>query len=171
MNLFQQKLLYYSLDPHITLGTLKKTCILSPQQLQLLESSPGKTLTQRKENHHIIGITQEMENYPSKFSSSKTSPYLLYAIGNTDLLNQKVLGIVGPREMSPYASKVMEALFQHLQQLNLITVSGLARGVDQKCHQLSLKYNIPTIAILGGGIKRYLKSSAKHLIKEILQKG
>jgi DNA processing protein len=73
--------------------------------------------------------------------------------------------------MSPYAGQVMKALFQQFQNINLVTVSGLARGVDQECHQLSLQHNIPTIAILGGGIKRYLQSSAKNLITSIVEKG
>jgi DNA processing protein len=112
-----------------------------------------------------------MDNYPHKFSQIKTPPYLFYAIGNLHLLNQKILGIVGPREMSSYADKVMEALFQHASSTNLVTVSGLARGVDQKCHQLSLQYHIPTIAILGGGVRRYLESSARKLIENIVENG
>ena len=71
--------------------------------------------------------------------------------------------------MSPYADKVMEALFQQAQHLNFVTVSGLARGVDQKCHLLSLQYKLPTIAILGGGMRRYLRSSAKKLIETIVE--
>jgi DNA processing protein len=73
--------------------------------------------------------------------------------------------------MSPYADKVMEALFQQAQHHHLVTVSGLARGVDQKCHQLSLRYHIPTIAILGGGLRRYLRGNARKLIEEIVEKG
>jgi DNA processing protein len=73
--------------------------------------------------------------------------------------------------MSPYADKVMESLFEQARTVNLITVSGLARGVDQKCHQLSLQGGIPTIAILGGGLRRYLKSSAKKLIEQIVEGG
>jgi DNA processing protein len=71
--------------------------------------------------------------------------------------------------MSPYAEKILEAFFQQAHQLPLTTISGLARGVDHKCHQLSLQHNIPTIAILGGGLRRYLKSNAKKLIFHIVE--
>jgi DNA processing protein len=110
-------------------------------------------------NHQVMGISEEMDTYHQKFSHTKQPPYLLYACGNLDILNQNILGIVGPREMSPYAEKVLEAFFTAAAHTPFVTVSGLARGVDQKCHQLSLLHHIPTIAILGGGLRRYLQSS------------
>jgi DNA processing protein len=73
--------------------------------------------------------------------------------------------------MSPYAEKILEAFFQETNQLPFTTVSGLARGVDHKCHQLSMQYHIPTIAVLGGGLRRYLKSNAKKLISDIVETG
>jgi predicted Rossmann fold nucleotide-binding protein DprA/Smf involved in DNA uptake len=50
--------------------------------------------------------------------------------------------------MSTYAGQVMEALFEVAKAYDVVTISGLARGVDQKCHQLSLKSSLPTIAVL-----------------------
>jgi DNA processing protein len=117
-------------------------------------------------------MTAEMADYPSKFLAGKSPPYLLYAMGNLALLEQRtILGIVGPREMSPYAERVIEALFEQAQGVQLTTVSGMARGVDQKCHQLSLQYGIPTIAILGGGLRWYLHNGGKRIIEKIVAGG
>lgn len=73
--------------------------------------------------------------------------------------------------MSPYADQVLQSLFAEMKGLDMVTVSGLARGVDQKCHQLSLKHTIPTIAVLGGGMRTYLKKNDKRLIHEIVEAG
>ncbi|GHW02269.1 DNA processing protein DprA [candidate division SR1 bacterium] len=116
-------------------------------------------------------IIKGSEFFPSSLEICKPEVKKLFYLGNLDLLHKKKLGIVGPRIMSQYADQVLEAFFEQGKNSDLITVSGLARGVDQKCHTLSLKYNIPTIAVLGGGIRRYLKTSDRHLILEIIEKG
>jgi predicted Rossmann fold nucleotide-binding protein DprA/Smf involved in DNA uptake len=50
--------------------------------------------------------------------------------------------------MSGYGKQVVEHLFSFAPDYDLVTVSGLADGVDQLCHQLSHDNNIPTIAVL-----------------------
>jgi predicted Rossmann fold nucleotide-binding protein DprA/Smf involved in DNA uptake len=42
----------------------------------------------------------------------------------------------------------MESLFALLPQYDVVTISGLADGVDQMCHEMSIKADIPTIAVL-----------------------
>jgi hypothetical protein len=42
----------------------------------------------------------------------------------------------------------MQALFLQAYKYDLVTISGFAMGIDQQAHQLSLKYQIPTIAVL-----------------------
>jgi len=51
--------------------------------------------------------------------------------------------------MSNYGKQVVESLFTSLQHHDVVTISGMAEGVDQLCHQLSRENNIPTIAVLG----------------------
>ncbi|MDR2189945.1 MAG: DNA-protecting protein DprA [Candidatus Peribacteria bacterium] len=160
-----QKVLHYSLQPNLTLGQLKKATTFCG------DTEEAQQLAERMEAHHIVGITSEMENYPPKCYEIKRAPYLLYAMGNLALLDQKILGIVGPREMSSYAERVMETFFVQAQGIALTTISGMARGVDHKCHQLSLHYGIPTIAVLGGGLRWYLRSSAKSFIEKIVAEG
>jgi DNA processing protein len=55
--------------------------------------------------------------------------------------------------MSPYAQEIMQAFFAAADGYSFVTISGMARGVDQLCHQLSLNSQIPTIAVLGGGLR------------------
>jgi DNA processing protein len=124
------------------------------------------------EQWKVISITREMPTYPPALLKVKSPPRFFYAMGNLALLEQSsLLGIVGPREMSPYAERVMETLFQQAKGISFTTISGMARGVDQKCHQLSLEYGIPTIAILGGGLRRYIRNGGQKFIEKIVQGG
>jgi DNA processing protein len=137
-----------------------------------LDEKEDQELTARMEKWGVIGITREMSTYPPALLEVKTPPRFFYAMGNFSLLEQSaLLGIVGPREMSPYAERVMEALFEQAKGITFASISGMARGVDQKCHQLSLTGGIPTIAILGGGLRRYLHTSAQKFIEKIVAGG
>jgi DNA processing protein len=138
--------LLYSLDENLTIGQLKKKEKTDPEKIPT--PSAITALTNRMESLDITGITAEMPDYPEKISQTKSAPYLFYAMGDLSLLQRKILGIVGPRDMSPYADKIMDAFFQQAKNIDIVTVSGLANGVDHKCHQLSLQNNFPTIAIL-----------------------
>ena len=65
----------------------------------------------------------------------------------------------------------MQALFLQAYKYDLVTISGFARGVDQQAHQLSLKYQIPTIAVLGGGFQHYLRGKDRDLLAQIIKNG
>jgi len=87
------------------------------------------------------------------------------------LLSRKVLGIVGPRKQSEYGIQILHKLFQEAKGRDFITVSGMAEGIDQLCHHLSMQHGIPTIAVLGGGIGHYLDLPARHMIHQIIANG
>jgi len=53
----------------------------------------------------------------------------------------------------------------------MVTISGMAEGVDQLCHKYSIENNISTIAVLGGGIGRYLRREEKDIIHRIVAAG
>ena len=65
----------------------------------------------------------------------------------------------------------MQTLFLQAYKYDLVTISGFARGVDQQAHQLSLKYQIPTIAVLGGGFQHYLRGKDRDLLAQIVKNG
>jgi DNA processing protein len=71
--------------------------------------------------------------------------------------------------MTPLGEKTVEHLFTIISNYDLVTISGLAPGTDQYAHNLSLQKKIPTIAILGGGIRRFYKHKDRHLLQEIIK--
>lgn len=124
---------------------------LSLQQLKKGDFDPQLDTKKREDYCHkyqIGALRFGTPEYP-QILTGRYSPYFLYYQGNLDLLLQPVLGIVGPRCPSIYGIQVLEAFFDHVKNYQLVTVSGFAKGIDQKVHQLSLQQGIPTIAILG----------------------
>ncbi|USN57007.1 MAG: DNA-processing protein DprA [Candidatus Peribacteria bacterium] len=69
--------------------------------------------------------------------------------------------------MTSYARDVLEELFSHLQQYDIATISGMAEGVDQLAHELSMTHHIPTIAVLGGGIGTVSKSVRRSVMDSV----
>jgi len=122
----------------------------------------------RMKNHQINAITQNSQNYHYKFKLIKSKPYIIYYQWNLNLLNNNILWIVWPRNPSEYGKKIMKKLFETIKNYNLTTISGLASGIDTYCHSLSIENKIPTIAVLGAGLKRFLESYDKTKIQKII---
>jgi len=128
-------------------------------------------LRSRTEKHQVYRTIQGEKDFPSKAYNIVSSPYILYYLGNIQLLDNPILAIVWPRNHSAYASEVLHELFSHLPSRKLVTLSGWAPGVDQQCHARSLKNNIPTIVVLGWGIKWFLESVERDRIQKIIDAG
>lgn len=110
-------------------------------------------------------------NYPSYLTHCYDSPVLLFKKGNINLKNQKIISIVGTRQMTNYGKSVLEELFQGIKEFNPIIVSGLAYGVDIQAHKLALKYNLQTIAVLAHGLDRIYPTVHKKQAIQILENG
>jgi DNA processing protein len=123
------------------------------------------------QNNNTFCTTQDESDYHFKFGLVYSAPYVIYRQGNIELLNKHILTIVWPRNYSPYATQVMEDLFHVLPDYDLVTISGLAPGVDMMAHEMSIKANIPTIAVLWWGIKHFTESSNREMMKKIVDHG
>lgn len=110
------------------------------------------------------------KDYHFKFSHIKSKPYIYYRMGDIDLLNKKTIGVVWPRTPTTYGKKIVSELLSHLTHYDVATVSGLADGIDMLTHTQSIKNNIPTIAVLGGGFHHFLKTK-KSIIDDIISHG
>ena len=121
--------------------------------------------------YNIQAMTKETDDIHYKLLSIRPKVSILYYMGNIKLLDTHILWIVGPRKMSPYGQMVTENLFIDMHQYDIATVSGMAEGIDQLGHTLSLHQHIPTIAVLWGGIGRYLNRAERTLLQQIVQQG
>ena len=113
------------------------------------------------------------KNYPERLKHCDDAPILIYTKGDIDLNVRKVVSIVGTRKATTDGIVFCENLIKELSERNHnpIIVSGLAYGVDAIAHKSALKYNLPTVAVLGHGLDIIYPASHKKLANEILETG
>ena len=88
--------------------------------------------------------------YPRALAEVENAPPLLTAIGDLKLLDRPLVAIVGARNASAAACRFARGLAQELGGEGVVTVSGLARGIDSAAHDGSLDSG--TIAVIAGGL-------------------
>jgi len=156
-------LIKYSSDPKISFNKLKSW----EDWNYVLEKKVQKLL----DNFSIKWILSQEESFHYKLSLIKPHIDLIYYIWDISLLNKKILSIVWPRKNTQYADKVLQKLFEDINRYDIATISWLADGVDQLCHTYSIQKSIPTIAVLGTWIWRYLQSYNRDWIHKIADNG
>jgi DNA processing protein len=120
----------------------------------------------------IQKIPQKASQYPPQLKTIPHPPKTIYAIGNSEILSQEPLvSMVGSRKVTSYGRLVTEQLATDLARQGIITVSGLALGVDSICHKASLRAKGKTIAVLPCGLDKVYPSSHLNLAKEIISSG
>ena len=97
-------------------------------------------------------ISLESTRYPVALRNSYEPPFVLFCQGDLSLLNAELIGIVGARECTAYGQKVLDRLIPPIVEAGLVTVSGLARGIDTHVHKKTIDKGGKTIAVIGSGI-------------------
>ena len=122
-----------------------------------------------KEDVELLLFTDK--KYPSRLKSLEDAPSLLYFKGNANLNHPKTIGIVGTRQATSYGKEMVEKLIEELVPHSPFIISGLAYGIDIQAHKQSLKYNLPTLGILGSGIDVIYPAAHKETAKKMLEHG
>lgn len=94
-------------------------------------------------------------------------PALLFYKGDLKLLKENLLSVVGSRNHSLYTVDVLHQFIPSLVASGIVTVSGLARGVDTKTHQLTLQHSGKSIAVIGCGLDVYYPRENQALQNEL----
>ncbi len=124
------------------------------------------------EKQGIKVITYESEKYPSLLKEIPDPPAVLYALGNTELLNNEpCICIVGPRKVSVFGNKAAFSLSARLAAGGMTVVSGGATGSDAAAHKGALAVGGNTIAVLGCGFNTNYLVQNKPLRETIAEKG
>jgi DNA processing protein len=110
-------------------------------------------------------------NYPRRLKQCIDAPIVLYYRGEDLLNSRRTLAIVGSRMHTTYGIELIKELMQGLSEAGVITVSGLAMGIDSVAHDYSIKNNIPTVAVLGSGLNQVFPKRNTKLAQEILAHG
>ena len=91
-------------------------------------------IREKMEKEHIELITLYDKDYPQKLHELYDKPISLYVKGNKNLLNEFSLAMIGCRENSEYGKIIAQAIAKGLAKKGIITISGLAKGIDSISH-------------------------------------
>jgi len=112
-------------------------------------------LSLKKEN--INFITWHDSKYPKLLLEIPSPPPILYYKGSLDDQDNTAslsLAVVGSRQPSIYAKRIIYNLINPLIKQGITIISGLALGIDSLAHQAALSARGRTIAVLGSGLNR-----------------
>jgi len=103
---------------------------------------------------NAIQIHRGSLDYPPRLYDLYDPPATLYIYGDIKLLKMPMIAIVGSRNASPEGLKNASLFAKALSKAGLLTLSGLAKGVDSAAHQATLELGPKhaTAAVLGTGI-------------------
>jgi DNA processing protein len=110
-------------------------------------------------------------NYPSRLKHCEDGPILFFCKGDVDFNTNKVVGVIGTRNMTEYGKEKCEEIIKGLVPHDALIVSGLAYGVDSCAHKVALDTGLETIAVLGHGLDRIYPAINSSLAKRIEGQG
>ena len=138
-------------------------------QVQTIPHGPGDFSKYLEEFN--VGIVPELElarelgGYASEYCP-------LFYRGNLDILfSLPRVAVVGTRKPSELGIARTRKLVRELSALNVVIVSGLAKGVDAVAHSSALELYAKTIAVLGTPVHRPYPAENKELYSRILERG
>ena len=109
------------------------------------------------------------DSFPEQLRHIYNPPEQLHLMGEIPL-GPKV-AIVGMRKNTPYGEKVVRELIPELTKVGIITVSGLAYGIDSLVHKYTLLSGGKTIAVLGAGLNNVYPTINRKMAEEIVSMG
>jgi DNA processing protein len=109
--------------------------------------------------------------YPAPLGQIYDPPLVLYVRGNSDVLLQPGIAVIGTRHPTPYGSGMAERLACDLAARGLVIISGMARGVDTSGHRGAIAAKGKTIAVFGTGVDVIYPRENNRLSEQILALG
>jgi len=109
--------------------------------------------------------------FPEKLRNIPDPPEWLFIQGQTSNLDQPAVAVVGTRKPSEDGLFLTKYILGVLASIGCVTVSGLALGIDQAAHSSSIRYDLPTVAVLGTGILQNYPKGSEALRESIIKAG
>ena len=127
-------------------------------------------LIKKIEDLNIRILCVDDSEYPKCLRSISCPPVFLFVRGKLPSFH-KSLGVVGTRQITDYGKMATEKLISGLVGNGFVIVSGLALGVDAYAHEMTLKNEGITLAVLGSGVDHIYPSANRNLAERIIKKG
>ena len=111
--------------------------------------------------------------YPPRRKEIYDPPAILYVRGAAEVLTKPGIAVLGTRHPTPYGSGMAERLACDLaaQGLVIISISGMARGIDTASHRGAISAKGKTVAVFGTGVDVIYPKENSRLSEQILAFG
>ena len=125
------------------------------------------------EEYHIRGITLLDDDYPQRMIECSDAPLVLYYKGNADLNQQRIISIVGTRQITSYGEDLVRKFVGELHELcpQVLIVSGLAYGVDVCAHREALATGYDTLGVVAHGLDQIYPYHHRHVAAKMVEHG
>lgn len=125
------------------------------------------------EKNKITCLPIKADNYPTRLLECNDAPIVLYFKGEIDFNTEKIVSIVGTRNISEYGKQISNQFIADLKKScpDVLIISGLAYGVDICVHRASVENNLSTVAVLAHGLDRIYPSAHRKTAVEMLRNG
>lgn len=145
----------------------KLACLISEQGI--LSDAEVELKFIKKNNIQAIFFNDSV--YPYRLKQAIDSPLILYYQG-IDVLNyDRILAIVGTRNITERGKENTDALIKGLSEAGVLVVSGLAYGVDTRAHKACVKNKVPTVGVVAHGLDTIYPAINKSLAMEMQIQG
>lgn len=110
-------------------------------------------------------------DYPPQLKQIYDPPVALYLRGESAVLSQAGIAVVGTRHPTPYGLGMAERLASDLAERGLVIFSGMARGIDGAAHRGALHAKGKTVAVFGTGVDVIYPRENKRIADGLLATG
>jgi DNA processing protein len=107
--------------------------------------------------------------YPASLTSTEDAPPVLLVIGNAQLLDKPMVGIVGARNASTNGRRLAREIAAGIAEGGFAVASGMARGIDAAAHEGALGGG--TVAVLAGGPDVVYPEENRALYNALVERG
>jgi DNA processing protein len=147
---------------------LRNDALLLERATPLLERA--RLVRERARRAGIHAVAWNDPDFPTSLATLTDLPPVLWYQGQLAVAGLPAIAIVGSRAASAVAIETASKLATDVAALDIIVVSGLARGVDSAAHRAALRTG-RTTAVLGSGLDRVYPAEHLELAKEIAREG
>lgn len=121
-----------------------------------------------QKGYRIVTLTDS--DFPLLLRQIPDPPPFLYVLGclKNTIRN---MAVVGSRNATSYGISTTKRLCANLAALDIVIVSGMAKGIDTAAHEGALQGKGKTIAVLGSGLDRVYPAENLKLYHRISRNG
>lgn len=117
-------------------------------------------------------VTFDDEEYPQLLKHISAPPYVLYMYGECmDWEHLLTITVVGTRKYNKYGKNATQRIVYDLAKSGVVTVSGMARGIDSIAGVTALNAGCKTVAVLGSGFDEIYPREKRNLYNAIAENG